>query len=77
MGSIINEQKKQFSVYEEKIKSLENSMDSKIEAQVDKAIDRYREREERKCNIILHNVPEPTSEDKKHEEKVKIRGHEE
>ena len=48
-------------------------MDSRIEAQVDKAIDRYREREERKCNIILHNVPEPTSEDKKHEEKVKIR----
>ena len=48
-------------------------MDSKSEAQVDKAIDRYREREERKRSIKLHNVPEPMSEDKKHEEKVKIR----
>ena len=26
------------------------------------AIDDYREREARKCNVILHNIPEPTSE---------------
>ncbi|MEW8548734.1 MAG: hypothetical protein AB2693_34970 [Candidatus Thiodiazotropha sp.] len=73
LGSIINEQRQQISEYEDKIKSLEASMDSKIENRVEKAIDMYREREERKCNIIIHNVPEPTTEDKKREDEGKIR----
>ena len=40
-------------------------MDTKIETQVEKAIEMYREREERKCNVTIHNVPEPITEDKK------------
>ena len=48
-------------------------MDSKIEKQVEKAIEMYREHAERKCTVIIHNVPEPTTENKRREEE-KIQG---
>ena len=72
LGSIINEQKKQLEIYDTKIENLKATMDTKIEKQVEKATEMYHEREERKCNIIIHNVPEPITEDKKREEGEKI-----
>lgn len=44
---------------------MESSLDAKIEKQVEKSLLAFREKEYRKCNLILHNVAEPTSEDKK------------
>lgn len=43
-------------------------MDKKIESQVEKAIESFRDREERKCNVIFHNIPEPTASNKKEED---------
>ena len=37
-----------------KVEKLENSIDGKIQ----EAIEEYRDRESRKCNIIIHQVPE-------------------
>ena len=73
MGTIINEQKQQLESYKAKINELETKMEEKIEKQVEKAIEMYREREERKCNVIIHNVPEPTTEHKKEEDNEKLR----
>ena len=47
---------------------IQSSLDTKIEQQVEKPLLAYKEREERKCNIILHNVSEPTGDDKKKED---------
>lgn len=73
LGSLINVQKKQLDSYETKLKDLEDSINEKIEKKVEKSFDMYREREERKYNLIIHNVPEPTTENKKQEDEVKIR----
>ncbi|MEW8545309.1 MAG: hypothetical protein AB2693_17445 [Candidatus Thiodiazotropha sp.] len=73
LGSIMNDQKQQLERYEAKMKDLETTIDSKIDKQVEKAIEMYREREERKCNVIMHNIPEPTTDNKKREEEEKIR----
>ena len=64
---------KRFDECNQKINNLEESIDEKIEKKVEKAIESFRDREERKCNVILHNVPESTTESKKEEDGVKLR----
>lgn len=51
------------------------SMERKIKEQVQKGIEEYRERETRKLNLILHNVPESeseTAEERKDEDLTKV-----
>ena len=70
IGLYIESQKEKFNEYDRKLTVLENNMDVKIENKVEKALEAYRDREERKCNVILYNVPEPSLEinDKKSED---------
>ena len=44
-----------------KVEKLENSIDTKVQ----EAIEEYREREARKYNVIIHNIPESKKEDSK------------
>ena len=54
----------------ERVKAIEDvsigklipDMDEKITSKVEEEIEEYRERELRKCNLILHNVPESKKE---------------
>lgn len=54
--------------FEDKIHEMENTMDERIKRKVEQAIDDFKEREERKCNIILHNILEPAGDEKKEED---------
>ena len=74
LGSLIKKQNDKFSEYDAKIEDIQSSLDTKIEQQVEKSLLAYKEREERKCNIILHNVSEPTGDDKKKEDLENIMG---
>lgn len=58
--------------FEEKIISLESSIDDKIKTKVESSIEEFKEREERKCNVIIHNITEPVGEDKKAEDMQKV-----
>ena len=61
LQGVKNEQegsRKQMNELNQRVERLEESIDAKVHA----AIDDYREREARKCNVILHNIPEPTAE---------------
>ena len=60
---------------EKKYEDLKNTLQSVVEEQVEKAITEYREREERKLNIIIHNVPEPRAEstDKKGDDEISLK----
>ena len=60
---------------EKKVDDLKESLQSTVEKQVEKAISDYRERGDRKCNLIIHNVPEPRPEsmDKKKEDENSLR----
>ena len=73
MNSLIQKQNEKLSEYDKKFSNMESSLDAKIEKQVEKSLLAFREREDRKCNIILHNVAEPTSEDKKEEDQGHIK----
>ena len=73
MASKLNNQSKRYDECNQKIKDLEGSIDEKIEKQVDKAIESYRNREDRKCNVIFHNIPESFCENKKEEDGRKLR----
>ncbi len=53
--------KKDISKLNEKVDKLESSIDVKVQD----AINDYRNREARKCNIIIHNVPESNKENPK------------
>ena len=57
------------------METLGETLQSSVEKQVEKAINDYREREERKCNLIVHNVPEPRvdSMDKKGDDELSLR----
>lgn len=59
LGSALNTQQQKLVECEKKVDSLRDSLQSAVEKQVEKAITEYKEREERKCNLIVHNVPEP------------------
>ena len=72
MVAQLNNQSKRFDECDQKIKNLEESIDEKISKQVEKAIESFRDREDRKCNVIMHNVPESTSENKKEEDGEKL-----
>ena len=71
--SQLNTQTKRFDECNQKIKDLEESIDDKIEKQVEKAIEAFRDREERKCNVIIHNVPESATENRKEEDSAKLK----
>ena len=73
MVSQLNNQSKRYDECNQKIKDLEGSIDEKIEKQVEKAIELYRDREDRKCNVIFHNIPESFCENKKEEDGRKLR----
>ena len=73
MVSKLENQSKKFDECNVKIKELEESIDEKIKKKVEEAIESYREREERKCNVIFHNVPESSALNKKEEDGAKLR----
>ena len=69
MASQLNFQSKRYDECNQKIKDLEGSIDEKkIEKQVEKATESYRDREDRKCNVLFHNVLESLSENKMEED---------
>ena len=59
---------------EKKVDALKVSLDKTVSEKVEDAIKQYREREDRKCNVILHNIPEPATESqsKKEDDKKSI-----
>ncbi|CAC5400856.1 unnamed protein product [Mytilus coruscus] len=61
LGLNIERQRVRFEELDTKLKVVESSMDDKIDKRVERAFESFRDREERKCNIIIHNVPEPDS----------------
>ncbi|MES9879910.1 MAG: hypothetical protein ABW185_03415 [Sedimenticola sp.] len=72
IGLQLDDHTKQLQEYEKKFKALENSIDEKVHKRVENAIEEFREREERKYNVIIHNIPEPTTDDKKKEDIEKV-----
>ena len=61
----------QMKEFHTRVEKVEESIDVKLQS----AIDDYRNRESRKLNVILHNIPEPTAEqatDRKAEDKEQI-----
>ncbi|WAR05168.1 hypothetical protein MAR_020537, partial [Mya arenaria] len=74
-GRALLDQKQQIQNCEQKVEDLKKSMDVAICDRVELAIKSYREREERKCNVIIHNVPEPDagSENKKEDDEICIK----
>ena len=68
MASQLNFQSKRYDECNQKIKDLEGSIDEKIEKQVEKATESHHDREDRKCNVLFHNVPESLSENKMEED---------
>ena len=66
MASQLNNQSQRYDECNQKIKDLEGSIDEKIEKQVEKVIESYRDREDRKCNVIFHNIPESFNENTAH-----------
>ena len=60
---------------EEKIDNLGKSLQHAVEKQVEKAISDFKERKDRKCNLIVQNIPEPRSDstDKKQEDEESLK----
>ena len=48
-----------------KLSTKVDRLESSIESKVQEAIEDYREREARKCNVIIHNIPESNKNDSK------------
>ena len=73
-ASALGIQKQQIEKCEKKVEDLKSSMEKVIAVKVEEAIKQFKEREDRKCNIIMHNIPEPQAEcvDKKEEDGSKI-----
>lgn len=73
-GSALQAQNKQIGECEKKVDALKMSIEKTVSEKVEDAINQYREREDRKCNIILHNIPEPVGESqtKKEDDKKSI-----
>ena len=74
LAKSLDSQQQRIESCEKKVEGLKESLQSAVEKQVEKAINDYREREDRKCNLIIHNVPEPRpdSVDKKKEDENSI-----
>lgn len=62
LGLHLEKQRQKLEEYDVRFRDLEASMEAKIEKRVEIALESFRDREERKCNIIVHNIPEPDSE---------------
>lgn len=73
IGLKLESHSKQLIVFDRKFQDIEESINEKVNKRVEIAIEEFREREERKLNIIVHNIPEPTNEDKKREDLEKLR----
>ena len=58
---IMNERMENFDT---KLTDLQETIDSKIEESVEKSFKNFREREEKKCNLKIHNLQELGSADK-------------
>ena len=50
--------------FDSKLTQLQETLDSKVEDKVEKSLRAFRDREERKCNLIIHNLCESDSVDK-------------
>ena len=59
LAKSVNSQQLRIESCEKKVDDLKESLQNTVEKQVEKAITEYKEREDRKCNLIIHNVPEP------------------
>lgn len=70
IGAALQVQKSKIENCEKKVDGVITSMEKIVQEKVESAINEYREREERKLNVIVHNVPEPlaNSENKKEED---------
>ena len=59
-----------------KLNSKVDSLESSIEGKVQEAIEAYRDRESRKCNIIVHNIPEskkPEVKERREEDTMEVK----
>ena len=50
--------------FDTKLTELQETIDSKIDDSVEKSFKNFIEREEKKCNLIIHNLLESDSSDK-------------
>ena len=77
LATTLNSQQQRIESCERKVDSIRESLQCTVEKQVEKAINEYKEREDRKCNLIIHNVtvPEPKSKsmDKKGDDESSVR----
>lgn len=62
LGKHIDAQNKKFDEIDIKLNTIETTLDKKVEMKVQNVVEAYRDREERKLNLIVHNVPEPNSD---------------
>lgn len=58
LGSTLSKQNIKLLDCEKKVNALKEDIEKIVELKVENAIVEFREREQRKCNIIVHNVPE-------------------
>ncbi|VDI20975.1 Hypothetical predicted protein [Mytilus galloprovincialis] len=75
LGLHIERQRVLFEELDTKLKVVESSMDVKIDQRVERAFESFRDREERKCNLIIHNVPEPdcSTDNKKRDDEISLK----
>lgn len=74
LGNAIKQQNERVDTCEKKIDSIKESLEEVVKERVEKAINDFKDREDRKCNIIIHNVPEPSngSENKKQDDQASL-----
>ena len=61
----IRDEQSQTKVELNRLNSKVDNLESSIEEKVQEAIEAYRDRESRKCNIIVHNIPESNKSEAK------------
>lgn len=59
IGNVLTSQNERIDSCEKKVDEFKETIESVVQEKVENAIQEFKEREDRKCNIILHNIPEP------------------
>ena len=62
LGNAIMKQNERIESCEKKLDSIKGTVEDVVQEKVENAIREFKEREDRKCNVIIHNVPEPRPE---------------
>ena len=61
IGAALKDQKSKLEACEKKVDGVITNIEKIVQEKVELAITEFKEREERKLNVIVHNVPEPLS----------------